>query len=596
MMFKTLRRRLGGLTESVVRFPATVGFLVAAAVMIAVSISGEDDLGRYILTCAVGAVACAAAEAAYERFLSGSLWRLLITGAGLVVTLLFYLSVRLLPQNSPEMLVRPAVTMFALFIAFVWVGVIRSRYGFNESFMAAFKALVQAVFFTGILFLGCAAVIAAVDTLITPVDEDAYMHTANIVFVIIAPLILLSLIPVYPGRVIPDAVVPDGGKQAVLIEKRTGSPKFLEVLLSYIIIPLATVFTVILLAYILLNISGKFWTDNLLEPMLIAYAVTVIVVTLLVSRLGNRLAELFRLMFPKVLIPIALFQTIASFLLLMDTGVTYGRYYVILFGVFAIFSGFALSLKPEGKAGSVALALILLSAVSLIPPVDAFTVSRESQVAALETALEKNGMLINDVVRPKGDIPEDDKQVIITSVRYLTETEELDAAAWLPARFNGYDDTAFYSTFGFHMYTPTQPGPAYVSVYLDRAGVIQVGGYDVMLQLNIPPFDKPGGTGSTFELGGAVYAVTTDESGGNYAIVVTDAAGRERIRFDTAGIFARYLEYNAEKGVMTLEEATFTAENEHAALKIIVQNAGFVKMPDITDENAQLYVLVRIKN
>ncbi len=586
--------RLGGLTASVVRFPVTVAFLIAAAVLTAISIGGRDGLGRYTMTCAVGAVACAAGQSAYERFFSGALRRILVTAAGLAVTLLFYLSIRTLPQNGPEILVRPAVMILALFIAFVWAGVTRSRYGFVESFMAAFKALVQAVFFSGILFLGCVAVIAAVDTLITPIDGDAYMHTANIVFIVAAPLILLSLIPVYPGRAeMRTDLAPD--ERAALIEKRIGSPKFLEVLLSYIIIPLASVFTVILLIYIFLNIGGRFWTDNLLEPMLIAYAITVIVVTLLVGRLENRLAMLFRLIFPKVLIPIALFQTIASILLLTDTGVTYGRYYVILFGVFTVFSGIALSLKPTGKSGAVALALILLSAVSLIPPVDAFSVSRESQVAALETALEKNGMLQNGAVTPSGDIPEADKQAVITSIRYLTETEELEALSWLPVRFNGYDDTAFYSTFGFHMYTPTLPGPSYISVYLDRAGAIPVVGYDVMLQMNIPPLDKPGEAESTFELNGALYTVQTVNSGGDYAIVITDESGLERIRFDTNDIFARYTEYTTDKSALTLEEATFTADNALAALRIIVQNAGFVKTPDITDENAQLHVLVTIK-
>jgi hypothetical protein len=204
-------------------------------------------------------------------------------------------------------------------------------------------------------------------------------------------------------------------------------------------------------------------------------------------------------------------------------------------------------------------------------------------------------MLINGSIRPKGDIPDDDKTAIITSIQYLTETEELDAVPWLPARFNGYDDTAFYSTFGFHMYTPTQPGPTYVSVYLDRAAVIPVGGYDVIVQMNLPPFDKPAGIETTFELSGSVYAVTTKDSGGTHAMVVTDATGAVLIRFDTNEIYARYADYTADKGVLSLDEATFTAENEYAALKIIVQNAGFVRTPGITDENAQLYVLVKIK-
>jgi hypothetical protein len=591
-MLQSLRRRLGGLAESVVRFPVTVAFLIAAAVMTAVSISGKDALERYIMTCAVGAVACAAGQSAYERFFIGGFRRIIMAAAGLVLALLFFLTVRALPENGPELLVRLAVTMLALFIAFVWVGVIRSRYGFDESFMAAFKALVQAVFFSGILFLGCVAIIAAVDTLITPVHEDAFMHTANIAFVIIAPLILLSLMPVYPGRAA-GGVFDDG--QELLIKKRAGSPKFLEVLLSYIVIPLTAVFTVILLIYIFLNIGGSFWTDNLLEPMLIAYSVTVILVMLLVSRLDNRPAVLFRRIFPKVLIPIALFQVIASLLLLSETGVTYGRYFVILYGIFAVFSGAVFSMKPAGKSGVIALALIILSAVSLIPPLDAFSVSRESQIAALETTLEKNGMLQSGIVTPDGSIPEEDQTRIIAAVRYLTETEELDTVDWLPTGFNGYDDAVFLKTFGFQMYSPAVPEPAYISVYSDWNGVIPVSGYDILLQVSLPASGKPGGVLSTFELNGATYELSADTNSKDEAIAVRDNAGQELIRFDTGDIFARYASYPNDKNLLTLDEATFITENALAALKITVLNAGFSKTTAIADINAQLYVLIDIK-
>ncbi len=591
-MLYVIRQRLGKLTETAFRFPVTILFLVAAAVITAMSISGQETLNRYIMTCGVGAAACAATRVLYERFFTGRLYRFAMAAAGLVIALLFFLSVRTLPENRPELIIRPAVTMFALFIAFVWVGVIKSRYGFDESFMAAFKALIQAVFFSGILFLGCVAIIAAVDTLITPVNEDAYAHTANIAFIIIAPLILLSLIPVYPGRA---ANGDPDDKQAKLIEKRTGSPKFLEVLLSYIIIPLAVVFTLVLLIYILLNIGGSFWTDNLLEPMLIAYSITVIIVTLLVSRIENKPAVLFRMIFPKVLMPIALFQVIASILLLKDIGITYGRYFVILYGVFAVFSGAVLSLRPAGKSGVIALVLVALSAVSLIPPVDAFSVSRNSQIAALETTLEKNGMLQSGVITPDGSIPDEDKARIITSIRYLNETEELGAVPWLPPDFNGYDDAEFYETFGFYMYSATLPGSAYVSVYLDSNSALPVGGYDVLMQVSVPVSNKPGVMESPFEISGMAYALITEASDEDTVLIVRDSSRGELIRFDTGKVFERYADYEPEKGFLTLEEAAFTEENENAALMVIVQNAGFTKTPGITDKNALLYVLVKIK-
>jgi hypothetical protein len=593
-MLTMLKQRFGGLAASVIRFPVTAAFLAAAAVLTAVAIGSDSPLARWISACAVGAAACAAGQAAYERFFDGAVKRAVLMAAGVAVAALFYLSVATVKDNSAALFIRPAVTLFALFIGFVWVGVIQSRYGFQDSFMAAFKALFQAAFFSGILFLGVAAVIAALDRLIVPVHEDAYAHTANIVFLFGAPLILLSMIPVYPGKsALAAGEDHDDGKRA-LIEKRIGCPRFLEVLLSYIIVPLIAVFTVILVSYILLNIGGDFWTNNLLEPMLIAYTVVVITAVLLTGRLENRFAVLFRKIFPKVLIPIALFQVVASALLLSETGVTYGRYYVILYGVFAVLSGLVLSVLPLKKSGLVALLLIALSAVSLIPPVDAFTVSRASQINALEQTLRDNGMLNNGVVTPNGSIPEADKTKITSAVRYLSETEELDEVSWLPEGFTGWDDTAFFNVFGFHMYQQAEPEYRYVSVYLDAAVVVPVTGYDYMARLTLPYPEKSEVTERTFTVGGAAYRLSAEDGGGGQLVTVRDETGQALFTYDTAQIFERYAAFLTDKQLLTAAEATFAADSPGVEVKIIVMNASFTLEPQVKNPYADLLVLVRV--
>jgi hypothetical protein len=595
-MIIRLKQKLGSLEETVVRFPVTVAFLAAAAALTAASIARSDNLSKLILSSAVGAVASAAGQAAFERFFKGGFWRGALAAAALAVTFLFYLSVRTLADNGRELPIRSAVSLFALFVAFIWLGVVRSRYGFDESFTAAFKALFQSAFFSGILFLGVAAIIAAVDRLITPVDSDAYAYTADIVFIMIAPLIVLSLLPAYPGKTLLKGGAEEDGKQTARIEKRIGSPKFLEVLLSWIVIPLAAVFTVILLVYIALNIGGRFWTNNLLEPMLISYSVTVIVVTLLVSRYENRPAMLFRTIFPKVLVPVALFQVAASLLTLRDAGVTYGRYFVIMYGVFAVFSGVALSLLPARKSGAVALALLILSAVALIPPLDAFTLSRNSQIAAMEAVLSSNGMLSGNTVKPKETIPDAGRSRISGAVRYLADMGELGRVAWLPSGFNGYDDTQFYRVFGFHMVEQAQPQYPYISVYYAPSALIPINGYDAYSEVILPAPDKLGGTGpNALDIGGRSYRLAVSGVPGAYAVAFRDSSGNELVRFDMNRVFERYAGFPPSKSAMTQEEATFTEETATAVMKVIVRSASFNTAPGSSDQNVQMLVFIRIK-
>lgn len=593
-IFRNMGARLGSLTDSVSRYPITVAFLVAAAVMNLFEIENDGNFTKLILGSVIGAVACAAAQASYERFFTRAYQRILLLTGGVLLSVVFYLCIRQVPDSGVEIVVRTAVAVFALFISYIWIAVIKSNVSFNESFMAAFKALFQSAFFSGIIFLGCIAVIAAIDRLIVRVDSNAYGHTANIVFVLFAPVFFLSLIPVYPGRT---NQMNDGNLSAKdeLIVKRTGCPRFLEVLLSYIIIPLAAAFTMILVIYIVLNISGRFWTDNLLEPMLVSYSITVIAVTILTGRLENKFAVLFKTIFPKVLIPIALFQVAASVLIMTDTGVTYARYYVILYGGFAVFSGVVFSFLANRKNGIIAAALILLSAISLIPPVDAFTVSRNSQVSTLEAVLIRNGMLQDDKVTPNGTITEEDQEKIIDAVRYLDETNNLDSIGWLPEGFHVYDDISFEKAFGFSQYGIPDTEYSTLNVHLDSEVAIPIAGYDYFTQMYIQlPNELQQPAPISFEHQGKSYELFTQASGGSTEMILREGGG-ELVSFDIGEIFSRYEPFTTDKYLLSLEEATFEKTETAASFTIVVQSASMDFGAQLPQGYADILILIRLE-
>nr|WP_242942834.1 DUF4153 domain-containing protein [Papillibacter cinnamivorans] len=514
-------------------------------------------------------------------------------GGSLLSAAAYYLAVRNADITGPEVGVRTAVLLFALVFAFLWLPVIRSRVGFSESFMAAFKSLFHSLLYSAVIMGGIAAILAAIDRLIWPLDNRVYAHTAVWVFVLFAPVFFLSLIPVYPGRG-EDGPDPAGREERdMVLAARTACPRFLEILISYIVIPLVSVFTVILAAYILLNIQSEFWTDNLLESMLISYAVTVILVNILAAGMKNRFAALFRLISPKVLIPIVLFQIVSSFLTVRDTGLTYSRYYVILFGLFAVCAGLVLSILPPKRNGIIAALLIAFCAVSILPPVDAFTLSRSNQIGLLESTLERNGMLADGAVVPNGSLSDADRKKIVSSVEYLGNTGELNRVSFLPADFTIYED--FYDTFGFDAYA--MPGTSYrtVSVYSDAALPVDIAGYEYLFQayLNYPE-------DTNREIGrlsrdGADYSLTAMPGGTGGKIILSKEGGEELIRFDTGEIFSRYETYPVSKSALTPEEALFTAENDRGRLAFIVQSASISFDGKQTYFSAQLYILADFK-
>ncbi len=591
--FTRLSSRLQGLTNAIARYPMTAGFLLAAAIIVAVSINTEKQYAKQLFTCAVGAVLCAALQAAHERFFSKPSARFILMGCGAALTLGYYLIIRTAPELSVEISIRTSVALLALVFAFIWVPVIRSRTSFNESFMAVFKSLFHSLFYSAVLFGGCSLIIVAIDRLIVRMSEKAYPHTANLVFVLFAPVFFLSLIPVYPGKKDKNASLEKIGEQNDAVNKAAFCPKFLEVLISYIVIPLTAAFTVILLLYIVLNIRAEFWTNNLLEPMLVSYGITVILVYILSSRLENKFAALFRLIFPKVLIPIVLFQIVSSIISLRDTGVTHTRYFVILFGVFAVSSGVVMSTVPVRKNGIIAAMLIAFSVVSIIPPVDAFTASRLSQENMLKTVLIQNGMLKNNTITPNGSISDKDKERIVLSAEYLERMGYIRQITWLPNGFDVYRD--FYNTFGFHEYELPEKVNRSVNVSMNSETPIDIAGYDTLSHAFINS-DESGKTKiCNIEKSGKIYTIAKEKTGEQYNIVLTDDNNQEMIRFNTGEIFSRYQNYAVEKSELSNEEASFSIENDRARMAFVVQNANIDASLNQMHYYADLYLMVAIK-
>ncbi|MFZ7944447.1 DUF4153 domain-containing protein [Neobacillus sp. 19] len=584
---KKLTHTLTGLTDAIARFPLTTLFLLGTVFINSYMISNEKDGSKILLTFVVGAFLSAVFQVVYDRFFSKLSIQVILMGMVVLLTAGYYLIIRQAPDPGMEIEMRTVVALFALLIAFIWVPVIRSSTSFNKSFMVTFKSFFNSLFFSGVIFGGISIILTAIDQLIFSIDSSAYAHTANFIFILFAPMYFLSLIPKYPGA------NEKNKPRKETIDKAASCPKFLEILLSYILIPLLAVFTLILVTYIIKNIGGEFWTDNLLEPMLVSYAITVILVYILVSEIENKFTATFRMIFPKVLVPIVLFQIMSSIFSLADSGVTHTRYYVILFGIFAAVAGILMSVFPVRKNGVIAAMLIIFSAVSIVPPVDAFTISRTSQSKILKNVLVKNNMLEHNKIRPNASISDKDKQIITNSVQYLYMMGYTKNMKWLPDDFNAYED--FHDTFGFDEYQKQDHFTQSIYLDLQQSTPITITGFDTFAKIEILMSDQHSDD-KVFDMvkEGKEYTLFKNFQQDHYDLQLKDSNDLTLISYNTQEIFDKFSHYNPSKGQISAEEATFTNENDRAKLTIVVQNLGIEKQ-DAQYNNAMLFVFIQIK-
>ncbi len=596
-IIKKIVARVQGFFDTISRFLLTTIFLVLAAIINSINISQEsiNELGKYVLILFVGAFFAIVAQVVYEKYFSGIIKRILSMAIALALTAAYYFAFIHNQDMNTIMIVRASIVLFALLIAFIWIPIIKTKFNFNESFLVAFKSLFIAVFFASVLFGGVSLIIAAIDNLLFAVDEKAYMQSTSIIYILFASLYFLSLIPSYNKN--------DQTKEEnEHIEKMISCGKFLEILISYILIPLASVFTLILLIYIIINFTDEFWRNSLLEPMLVSYSIVVIVLYILSSTLGNKLVKLFRMIFPKVLIPIVLFQTIASVLKVGDNGLPFTRYYVILYGLFALTSGIIFSIISIKKNGLIAPILIGLLIISIIPPIDAFSTGKRTQINMLEKVLEENSMLINEEVVPNPDINESDMQKITQAVEYIFSMGYDNEVSFLKDDFNMYED--FKVVFGFdpYYYHDIEDEYRYGGGNLDERIAIDVSGYDYMIlsYLNISDREDNADTEpNSIEIDGNTYTVTYANGQENGIVYVLDENSNSIISLDILDSIQKLYESfdynNMYENYLTLEEATTTVENESAKLEAIIQSFWY----EVDDQEemffASFYLLISIK-
>ena len=89
---KKFENKLRGLTDAIARFPLTTLFLLATAIVNAISIVNEkSDYSNYLFTFVVGTFLSAVLQVAYERFFTKFSTRLLLMGAGILLTAGYFL-------------------------------------------------------------------------------------------------------------------------------------------------------------------------------------------------------------------------------------------------------------------------------------------------------------------------------------------------------------------------------------------------------------------------------------------------------------------------------------------------------------------------
>ena len=576
---KRLLKVLAGLWQRVLitiaRFPLTIVSLICAVSLIFYMIA-HDQAGqspdmmveKLAYTFLLGAFIGVTAQFLCERFPAVDRRRLLVYLVSLLLTGGYFLILFPAAGISFDVTIRTFVAVFAMFCAFIWLPSWREKFDFNISALIHLKAAFVAVLYSAVLSMGCAAIIAGIDVLLFNINQDAYGYVMTLIWVFFAPVYYLSLLPRFNSEAEADR---EETIEASLY------PKFLEVLVSYIAVPLIAVYTLVFAAYFIKILVTLNWPSGQLGGMVLAYAAAGLIIYILASPIENRFTVVYRRFFPIFLIPIVIMQLISVGIRLNAYGITESRYYVAGFGVFSIVCAVLLITKPVKRNGMIAVLAAILAIISVIPPVDAFTVSRSSQISRLENMLTAEGMLTEGKIKANADAPEELKVEVTNILEYLNSRDYIKYVTWLPQNFNPYEKMK--STFGFEPTYPWVTGAEnqdYFFLSSDMQKPYIISGYDIAYDSYSDRWAE-NKTEHDFIVDGKPYKLIFDRvSRMDLQIKITDAAGQELVG---TGLyeFVKSLPLHAspgKQGNIAVEKMSLEAENNGYKLRVMLQNVN----------------------
>jgi hypothetical protein len=331
--FKEYTRKMAAdLKSTFLRFATLPIFLAFITILVSLQIEKtfpkqQLTIQRLIISAIAGAFLAVAIEFTCERFRRLVPYRIYLQCLSIAASVLYYIFLAPPEKNGTVVMIRLFVICFALFAFYLWIPSFKSKGVFPENALANFKACFTSMLYSLVLMLGSLAIYFAIDLLLVKLDNDIPLHILNIAGMFFFPLYYLALLPDF------------NSKEDRMTEKcntAASYPRFLEILVSYIAIPLIMLFTGVLAVYLIKILIALKWPVGELGPMILGYSAIGLFLFVICSKLGNRFATTYRRYFPFVLIPLVCLQMYSVLVRVNAYGITETRYYLVLFGVYSI--------------------------------------------------------------------------------------------------------------------------------------------------------------------------------------------------------------------------------------------------------------------
>ena len=577
-----MSKRIKNITDSIrysfERFPLTV--LTSTAVVILLITLSEmgtqftpverDKFIRFTMTVALGIPLSACIKFIYERIedrkkLSSIIGYLL----GIAFLILYYfLFLKALNWVS---IARYIGLSLVLYLAFFFIPWFKKKAGYEYYIIDILFNFIITAIYSFVLFFGIVIIVFTIVQLFNVDIPDKFVYYSFLIIAgIFAPSLFLAKIPQLKG-------------DSYKIEY----PKALKVLLLYIVIPLITVYSIILYVYFMKIIITRNWPQGLVSHLVLWYSVVSVAVIFLISPIlaDNKLAYRFKFLFPKFILPILAMMFISMGIRINAYGITESRYFALVLGLWVLGVMVYFSLKKRLTNIVIPISLSIVILLSIIGPVSSFSVSKFSQNNRLKNILEQNSMLTGEGISKKEDIPREDKEEISAILMYFENRHSLKDVKYIPEDFQMEN---MEEVFGFPYTEKRQDEADYFSYYMN---------YEDRKALDIKDYDYYINSITLMQREVEVEGLTISYENNTIRIVEDQLIYEWDLKDPVSKLLTKEKQLNKYDYQLQPEKAIFVNENERIRVKILI--TSFSAMKELNDEyildHVEFEMLIDIK-
>jgi len=305
--------------------------------------------------------------------------------------------------------------LFVAFAPFIQNKNVNQFWGYNKTL---FLNILTSALYSAVLFVGLSIALLSIDNLLGfEIKGERYLQLWVFLVGIFNTFFFLTRVP----------------KVGEFESTVTEYPKALKVFVQYVLIPIVTIYILILYSYLAKIIFQWELPNGWVANLVLSFSIAGIFSLLLLHPIKNEAKNNWILFYSKLyyigLVPLVVLLFVSIGTRISEYGVTINRFYVATLAVWlaGIVLYFIFSKSKNIKIIPVSLAVIALGIT--FGPLSAFSVSERSQLERMKQVLNSNNMIDESgkIVVKKGVVDFKDRAEISSIARYMIDNHEFNS-------------------------------------------------------------------------------------------------------------------------------------------------------------------------